>query len=119
MAHDALPCAGGGPGALGGVGGGGVWGGSGDDNGGDDDACSRSRGSKCQVVGRPRKAQRTPPPTPLPTVPAITPSAQVADWLQQQQQAQPQWQQRAVAAEGEVLHLWGKLQDAQQEAQWA
>ena len=77
-----------------------------------------STGSKAKGVGRPHKAQRTGSPTPLPTVPFASPSSQVADWLQLQQ-AQPQWQQRAVAAEGEVLQLQGKLQDAQQEAQQA
>ena len=99
-----------------------VGGGGNDDNRGDDDDRSRSsagsRGSKGKGVGRPRKAQRTGPPTPLPTVPTVTPSAQVADWLQQQH-AQPQWQQRVVTAEGEVPQLWGKQQDAQHEAQRA
>ena len=79
MAHDALPCARGEPGALAGGRGGG---GGGDDNKGDADARSRSsagtRDSKGKEVGRPRQTQRTPP---LPTVPIVTPSAQVADWL--------------------------------------
>ena len=62
-------------------------GGGGDANRGGDDARSRSsagsRGSKGKGVGRPRKAHRTGPP-PLPTVPAVNPSAQVEASLQQQ-----------------------------------
>ena len=80
------------------------------------DACSgitgSSKGSKGKEVGQPRKAQKTGPT--LPSVPVVPPAAQVADWLHQQQ-AQPQWQQRPVVAEGEVLQLKGKLQDSQQD----
>ena len=54
-----------------------------DDNGGDDNARSRSsagsRVPKGMAVGRPRKAQRTGTPTPLPIVTGVTSSAQVAD----------------------------------------
>ena len=35
--------------------------------------------------------------------------------LQGQQQAQPQWQQQAVVAEGEGHELWGTVQEAQQQ----
>ena len=51
--------------------------GGGGDNGGDDDARSRTtagtRGSKGKGVGRPRKAQRTPPPLPFPLSPLSPP----------------------------------------------
>ena len=73
-----------------------------------------SKGSKGRVVGRPRKSQKTT----LPSVLAVPPAAQVADW-QQQQQAQPQWQQRAVVAEGEVVQPRGKLQEARDTAKAA
>ena len=53
------------------------------DNEGDDDARSRSsagsKGSRGKGTGRPLKAQRT--ALPLPSVPAVAPTAQVADWL--------------------------------------
>ena len=64
-----------------------------EDNGGDTNARScasaGSRGSKGKALGRPSKALRKDHPTPLSTVPAVTPSAQGANWLQQQQ-AKPQ-----------------------------
>ena len=63
-------------------------GGGGDNYGGDDDSRSHSsvgsRGSKGTGLGRPRKVHWTGPPTPFPTLPAVTPSTQVADSLQQQ-----------------------------------
>ena len=77
---------------------------------------STAKGLRGKGVGRPRKAKRTGPP--LPGVTTVPPTAQVADWLQQQQ-AQPQWQQRALVAEGDVLQLRGKLQGAQRDAQRA
>ena len=53
-------------------------------NAGDDDTRSRSStGSRGKGLGQPRKANRARPP--LLSVPVVLPTAQVADWLQQQQ----------------------------------
>ena len=63
-----------------------------DDSGRDDDARSRnsagSKGSSGNGVEWRHKAQRTGPP--LPSVPAVPPTAEVVDWLQQQQ-VPPKW----------------------------
>ena len=71
-------------------------------------------------VGRPRKAPKLPAKTggqPSPAKPP--PAAHVDTWVAAHAGAMPQWQKRAVAAEGEVLLLRGKLQEAQQRAQAA
>ena len=92
-----------------------------------DDGCSmrssRSGGSRSRV-GRPRKAPKLAakpggqPLAPKP-LPAKQAAAQVDSWVPAQAGAMPEWQKRAVAAEGEVLLLQGKLQEAEQRAQEA
>ena len=83
---------------------------------------SKSGGSKGKV-GRPRKAPKLPaksggqPPAATP-LPAKQVAAQ-AKWLAAQVGAMPEWQKRAVAVEGGVLLLRGKLQEAEQRAQEA
>ena len=84
---------------------------------------SKSGGSKGKV-GRPRKAPKLPAKSggqhsaakPLPAKHA---AAQVDAWVAAQAGAMPKWQKQAVAAEGEVLLLRGKLQEAKQRAQEA
>ena len=80
---------------------------------------SRSGGSKGKV-GRPRKAPKLPAKSggqPLAAQPP--PAAHVDAWAAAQAGAMPEWQKRAVAAEGEVLLLRGKLREAEQRAQEA
>ena len=72
---------------------------------------SRSGGSKGKV-GRPRKAPKLPAKSggqPLAAQPP--PAAHVDAWVAAQAGAMPEWQKQAVAAEGEVLLLRGKLQE--------
>ena len=82
---------------------------------------SKSGGSRGKV-GRPRKAPKLPAKSggqPVAAKPLL--ATQVDAWVAAQAGAMPQLQQRAVAAEGEVLHLRGKLQEAGQraeEAEW-
>ena len=83
---------------------------------------SKSGGSKGK--GRPRKAPKLPAksgvqPSAAKPLPAKQAAAHVDAWVAIQAGAMPEWQKRAVAAEGEVLLLRGKLQEAEQRAQEA
>ena len=78
----------------------------------------RSRGK----VGRPRKAPKLPAksggqPSAAKPLPATQAAAKVGAWVAAQAGAMPVWQKRAVAVEGEVLLLRGKLEEAEQRAQ--
>ena len=78
---------------------------------------SRSGGSRGKV-GRPRKAPKLPTKSGgQPSAAKPPPAAHVDAWVAAQAGAMPEWQKRAVAAEGEVLLLRGKLQEAKQRAQ--
>ena len=80
---------------------------------------SRSGGSKGKV-GRPRKAPKLPTKSGgQPSAAKPPPAAHVDVWVAAQAGAMPEWQKRVVAAEGEVLLLRGKLQEAEQRAQEA
>ena len=80
---------------------------------------SRSGGSKGKV-GRPRKAPTLPAKSGgQPSAAKPPPAAHVDVWVAAQAGAMPEWQKRVVAAEGEVLLLRGKLQEAEQRAQEA
>ena len=72
-------------------------------------------------MGRPRKAPKLPAksggqPPPAKPLPAKQAAAQADAWVAAQAGAIPKWQKRAVAAEGEVPLLRGKLQEAEQRA---
>ena len=70
---------------------------------------SKSGGSRVKV-GRPRKAPKLPAKSGgQPSAAKPPPAAQVDAWVAAQARAMPEWQKRAVAVEGEVLHLRGKL----------
>ena len=78
---------------------------------------SRSGGSKGKV-GRPRKAPKLPAKSGgQPSAAQPPPAAHMDAWVAAQTGAMPEWQKRPVAAEGEVLLLRGKLQEAEQRAQ--
>ena len=84
---------------------------------GDDASSMRSSRGK---VGRPRKAPKLPAESGgQPSAAKPPPAAHVDAWVAAQAGAMPEWQKRAVAAEGEVLLLRGKLQEAEQRAQEA
>ena len=79
----------------------------------------RSGGCKGKV-GRPRKAPKLPARSGgQPSAAQPPPAAHVDTWVAAQAGAMPEWQKRAVATEGEVLLLRGKLQEAEQRAQEA
>ena len=83
---------------------------------------SKSGGSKGK--GRPNKAPKLPAksggqPLAAKPLPAKQAAAHVDAWVAAQVGAMPEWQKRALAAEGEVLLLRGKLQEAKQRAQEA
>ena len=97
-------------------------GGGGGEEGGDGSSMrsSRSGGSRSRV-GRPHKAPKLaakPGGQPLAAkpVPAKQAAAQVDACVAAQAGAMPEWQKRAVAVEGDVLLLQGKLQEAEQRA---
>ena len=70
---------------------------------------SRSGGSKGKV-GRPRKARKLPATSGgQPSAAKPPPAAHVDAWVAAQAGAMPEWQTRAVAEEGVVLLLRGKL----------
>ena len=84
---------------------------------------SKSSGSKGKE-GQPRKAPKLPAKSggqPLAAKPLLAKqaTAQVDAWVAAQAGAIPEWQKRAVAAQGEVLLLRGKVQEAKQRAQEA
>ena len=80
---------------------------------------SRSGGSKGKVGG-PRKAPKLPAKSGgQPSAAQPPPAAHVDAWVATQAGAMPEWQKRAVPAEGEVLLLRGKLQEAGQRVQEA
>ena len=83
---------------------------------------SRSGGSR-RKVGRPRKAPKLPAKSRgQPSAAKPPPAAHVDALVAAQAGAMPEWQKRAVAAEGEVLLLRGKLQEAehpQKAERWA
>ena len=86
---------------------------------GDDASSMRSsRSGGCRgKVGRPRKAPKLPAKSGGQPLAAKPPAAAHVDaWVAAQAGAIPEWQKRAVAAEGEVLLLRGKLQEAEQRA---
>ena len=81
---------------------------------------SKSGGSKCR--GRPRKAPKLPAksggqPSAAKPLPAKQPAAHVDAWVAAQAGAMPEWHKRAVAAEGDVPLLRGKLHEAEQQAE--
>ena len=77
---------------------------------------SRSGGSRGKV-GRPRKAPKLPAKSGgQPSAAKPPPAAHVDAWVAAHAGAMPGWQKRAVAAEGEVLLLRVKLQEAEQRA---
>ena len=80
---------------------------------------SRSGGSRGKV-GRPRKSPKLPAKSGgQPSATKPPPAVHVEAWVAAQAGAMPEWQKRAVAAEGEVLLLRGKLQEAEQRSQEA
>ena len=84
---------------------------------------SKSGGSRGKV-GRPRKAPKLSAksgdqPSAAKPLPATQAAAEVDAWAAAQAGAMPEWQKRAVAAEGEVLRLRGTLPEAEQRAQEA
>ena len=80
---------------------------------------SRSGGSKGKVGG-PRKAPKLPAKSGgQPSAAQPPPAAHVDAWVATQAGAMHEWQKRAVPAEGEVLLLRGKLQEAGQRVQEA
>ena len=94
-----------------------------EDEGEGDDASSmrssRSGGSKGKV-DRPRKAPKLPAKSGgQPAAAQPLPAAHMDAWVAAQAGATPEWQKWALAAEGEVLLLRGKLQEAEQRAQEA
>ena len=84
---------------------------------------SKSGGSKGKGGG-PRNAPKfssnsgTQPSAAKP-LPAKHAASHVDSWVAAQAGAMPEWQKRAVAADGEVLFLRGKFQEAEQRAQGA
>ena len=92
----------------------------GGEEGDDGIGSSRSGGSRSRV-GRPHKAPKLaakPGGQPLAAkpVPAKQAAAQVDACVAAQAGAMREWQKRAVAVEGDVLLLQGKLQEAEQRA---
>ena len=80
---------------------------------------SKSGGSR-HKVGWPRKAPKLPAKSGgQPSVAKPLPATQVDAWVAAQAGAMPEWHKRAVAAEGEVLHLRGKPHEAEQRVQEA
>ena len=80
---------------------------------------SRSGGSRGKM-GRPRKAPKLSAKSGgQPSAAKPPPAAHVDAWVSAQAGAMAEWQKRAVAAEGDVLLLRGKLQKAEQRAQEA
>ena len=76
--------------------------------GGDDASSMRSSksGGSRSKVGRPRKAPKLHAKSGgQPSAAKPLPATQVDTWVAAQAGAMPEWQKRAVAAEGEVLHL--------------
>ena len=84
---------------------------------------SKSGGAKGKG-GRPRKAPKLPAksggqPSAAKPLPAKHTAAHVDAWVAVQARAMPVWQKRAVAAEGGLPLLRGKLQEAKQRGQGA
>ena len=97
-----------------------------EEGGGEDASSMRSSksGGLRGKVGRPRKAPKLPAksggqPSAAKPLLATHAAAQVDAWVAAQAGAMPEWQKRAVAAEGEVLLLRGKVQEAEQRAEEA
>ena len=96
----------------------------GEEEGGDATSMPSSKSGGLKGKGRPRKAPKLPAksggqPSAAKPLPAKQSAAHVDAWVAGQAGAMPEWQKRAVAAEGEVLLLRGKLQEAEQRAQEA